>query len=108
MIDLLRDYASQYLVMATVLTYLNHHGRTQHIHDYCFILLPVILGLSQVFLSERYYYLMDYFQVAYYPSSKRIFTNAQSACFPDIHRSTIEDQGENEVREMTGFNKRKT
>ena len=59
-IILLRDYASPFLIMATVLSHLIQNGRTPHIRER----LPFFpsLGLSQVLLSERYCFLMDYFQ----------------------------------------------
>ena len=91
--------------MATVLSHPINNGRTPHIRERFSTLLLIILGLSQVFLSEGYCFLMDYFQVACYPSSNRISRNAQEAQFLKVNRSTIKELGENEAREMTDFTK---
>ena len=91
--------------MATVLSHPINNGRTPHIRERFSTLLLIILGLSQVFLSEGYCFLMDYFQVACYPSSNRISRNAQGARSPEVNRSIIKELGKNEAREMTGFTK---
>ena len=60
-IVLLRDYASQFLIMATVLSHLIQNGRTPHIRERSSTVLSIALGPSQVLLSEWYCSLMDYF-----------------------------------------------
>ena len=92
--------------MAAVLYHLKLNGRTEEIRHLSGTLYPVVLVLSQVFLSEGYRYLMDYFQVAYYPTSNRISSSAYGSRFPAVSRTTIDDLGENEAREMTGFTKK--
>lgn len=94
--------------MAAVLSHLKMHGRTKDIRDRSSSLLFTVLSIPQVFLSQGYFHLIDYFQVGYYPSSKssnRISLNAQRSRFPIIQRITIDEFGENKAREMTDFTK---
>ena len=71
-IIILREYATQFLTMAGIWVHLKVHGRTVDIRERANTLFPVVIAMSQVFVSEGYCYLMDYFQVAYYPSTNRI------------------------------------
>ena len=102
---LLREYTTQFLTMATILFRLKVHGRTEDIRHRAEAIFPVVIGLSHVFVSEGYCYLMDYCQIAYYPSSNRISRQGDGSRYPPISRTTIEELGENEYREITGFSK---
>ena len=91
--------------MAAVLSHLKLHDKTTEIRDRSSSLLPVVLSISQAFLSHGYCHLIDYYQVGDYPSSNRISFNPQMPRFPSIQRITIDELGENKAREMTGFTK---
>ena len=63
----MRHHASQFLLMGAVVVHLKQEGRTSLIRERSDALLPIILSLSQVLLSEGYCYLMEYFQIVGHP-----------------------------------------
>ena len=99
------DLTAQYLAMAAVLSHLKIRGKTREIRDRSSSLLLVVLSISHVLLSQGYYHLIDLFQVGYYPSLNRISSNTHRPRLPSIQRITIDELGENEAREITGFAK---
>ena len=47
--------------------------------------------------------MLDFMRIGYYPSQNRINRNIDGARFPDVQRRSIDEIGQSEAREMTGF-----
>ena len=100
---MLREYALQFLIWGSVLSHLKVFGESDYIRGRCSDLLPIILHLSQACVSEGYCCMLDFMRIGYYPSRNRINRSIDGARFPDVQRRRLDEIGNNEAREMTGF-----
>ena len=102
-IELLRDYATHFMLMGAVLFVVKTRGVSESLRNRCSKLFPVVMYLSQALVSEGYCLLLDFMRVGYYPSTNRV-TNSREGCrFPELQRSRVNRLSQNEARTMTGF-----
>ena len=96
---ILREYVMQFLVWAFILTHLKVNDTSEEIKLRCSNLLPIIIHISQACISEGFCCLLDMIRIGFYPSHNRITRSKH------VQRNSVEENGQNEAHEMTGFSK---
>ena len=91
------------MLMGAVLYLVKIRGASESLRNRCSKLFPVVMHLSQAFLSEGYWLLLDFMRVGYYPSTNRITNNRDGCRLPELQRHRVNRLSQNEARTMTGF-----
>ena len=103
LVFLYRDYAMKFLIWAHSLTAIARSSLNSQFSNHLQKIIDIILSMTELLWSEGYCYLLDYSNIAYYPSSNRFSRESHGRRFPELRYQTIDGLGNNMCREMTGL-----